>query len=172
MSGEGRYHVKRAAGISPVRSDGSICDPENDRQAAAAEQYAANAMGCEYNASITVHGDAGHDFVFSLTVEVVWLGARPDGAPRTSGHLIVNPDEPHRWADLYVVVAGSAEAGFSIAGWTTHARLAGYPLRDFGYGPKMAMPTSDLENIGRLTGLKDWRRDRMGQLLEREHYTY
>jgi hypothetical protein len=149
-----RYYSKRAAGISPTRSDGSRCSPVNDQQAAAAERYAAEVMGCTYNDAITAHGDGGHDFEFSLTVEVVWMGLDKTGQPRRGGHLIVNPYEPHRWADLYVVVGGSQEWGFSILGWTTHRKLAALPLRDFGYGPKMAMPIEQLEPLKRLLSLK------------------
>jgi hypothetical protein len=114
-------------------------------------------MGCEYDSSVTAHGDRGYDFVFPLTVEVVWLGLDPMGRPRLAGHLIVNPYEPHRWADLYVVVRGSVETDFRVIGWTTHVRLLRQPRKDFGYGPKIAMHTNDLQPIDRLVRLKTWR---------------
>lgn len=140
MSGEDRYHIKRAAGISPVRGDGSMRSAETDRQAAAAEKFAAEALRCPFNDSITVHGDGGYDFLFGLKIEVVWLGINAKtGEPRREGNLIVNPNEPQRWADIYYVIAGTIETGFTSVGWTTHAVLIEQPPQDFGYGPKLAM---------------------------------
>lgn len=153
--GADRYHAKRAAGISATRSDGSVATPENDRQSAGAEQFAAVQLGCKYNDAILTHGDGGHDFEFKLEVEVIWLGVTPDGRPRRQGHLIVNPYEPHRWADLYIVVAGSIEEGFWFIGWTTHRKLTSYPRKSFhGDREKFAMPTADLWPIEKLKRLK------------------
>jgi hypothetical protein len=142
-----RYTIKRAAGIPDRRRDGSRCDPETDRQAEAAEAFAAIRLGCEFRADVTVHGDGGSDFVApnGQTVEVVWLGfVSGTATPRTSGNLIVNPDEPQRWAELYVVVAGSIARGFRLLGWTTHEELTRRPRVDFGFGPKFAVPTREL----------------------------
>lgn len=153
--GADRYYAKRDAGISPVRRDGSVATPENDRQAAAAEQFAAAQLGCPFNDSVTAHGDGGHDFVFPLHVEVCWLGVNQHtGEPRRDGHLIVNLNEPHRWADIYIVVAGTVEMGFHVVGWTTHNRLIEYGTKNFGYGEKLAMPVRELWSLGRLYTLQ------------------
>ena len=47
MSGDGaeRYAIKRAAGVSPVRQDGSRYSPEVDRISAAAEEWFADLIG-------------------------------------------------------------------------------------------------------------------------------
>jgi hypothetical protein len=146
-----RYLSKRAAGISAVRSDGSVATEENDRQADAAERWAAAALGATYNDAIYAdHGDGGSDFTYAgQTVEVVWLGfVAGTSVPRYSGHLIVNPHEPHRHADLYVVVVGSICRGFSLLGCARHSELrAG---SDFGYGPRLALPTRELHPFPRL----------------------
>lgn len=149
-----RYLIKRRAGISTTRKDGSKVSLFTDQQSAEAERFAAEQMGCEFNSEIFVHGDGGKDFSYSLDVEVIWLGVNNDKEPRFDGHLIVNPDEPHRWADIYIVVAGTVKDGFIIIGWTTHNKLATFGLKDFGYGPKMHMPVSKLFKIEALTSLK------------------
>jgi hypothetical protein len=149
-----RYLVKRRAGISTTRKDGSKVSVFNDEQSAAAEKFAAEAMGCQFNDKIFVHGDGGKDFSYSLDVEVIWLGVNNNREPRLSGNLIVNPDEPHRWADIYIVVRGSTTNGFEIIGWTTHNKLETFGLKNFGYGPKMFMPTHKLFKIEALTSLK------------------
>ena len=89
-------------------------------------------------------GDGGSDFTLNLGVEAIWLGAEKNGTPRTTGHLIVNPEDKQRWADLYIVVQGSIETGFKIIGWTTHKKLIKQPRKDFGYGEKFAMHVDDL----------------------------
>ncbi len=145
-----RYQAKRDAGISPVRYDGSLCSPETDAHSEAAEQFAANRLGARFNGSVyDSNGDGGHDFLIGdKTVEVVWLGFRKGTTiPRYDGHLIVNPEERHRWADLYVVVAGSIGRGFTILGWAHHHELR--EGRDFGYGPKLSLPTACLHGFAR-----------------------
>jgi hypothetical protein len=155
MNGADRYHAKRQAGISPVRKDGSLTSAENDRQAAAAERYAAEILRCHFNGSVTVKGDGGYDFVLPLKIEVVWMGINAHtGEPRRAGNLIMNPDEPHRWADIYVVIAGTIETGFTSLGWTTHAVLIEHPLKDFGFGQKLAMPTNKLYGTQHLITLR------------------
>lgn len=141
-----RYYAKREAGLPAQRRDGSSTSPETDRQAAAAERFAAHVLGAEFNNQVYArHGDGGSDFTIKgRSVEVVWLGARGDAMPRLHGHLIINPEEPQRHADLYVVVAGSIESGFTLVGWATHMQLTSRPLRDFGYGPRYALPTGSL----------------------------
>jgi hypothetical protein len=148
--GEQRYYSKRASGISPIRKDGSLCDPENDRQSEAAEKYAAERLGAKFNSKIyAASGDGGFDFVWQGDkTEVIWLGYRAGTTePRIAGHLIVNPDEPHRWATRYISVRGSIELGFRLLGWTTHQRLIQEPKKQFGWGLKFAMHTSKLTPI-------------------------
>lgn len=153
-SGYDRWQAKRERGIAAARKDGSLTDPETDRQAFAAERAAAELLGCRFNDAIYADGDGGHDFVFGLTVEVVWLGCYAGTRnPRSEGHLIISPAEPHRWADIYVVMAGSEETGFRCLGWTTHKQLSKL-RKDFGYGERFAMHTRDLWPVERLTGLK------------------
>lgn len=141
-----RYFAKREAGLPATRRDGSSTSPETDRQAAAAERFAAGQLGAEFNAEVyATHGDRGHDFTVlgkkgrrRYTVEVVWLG------PRDSGHLIVNPHEPWRWADVYVLVSGSIEMSFSMSGWISHADLVALPQKNFGYGDRFAARVDEL----------------------------
>jgi hypothetical protein len=147
--GEARYWAKRKAGISEFRRDGSKHSPDTDKQAAAAEKYAADLMGCKFNSEITTTtGDGGFDFLFELGVEVYW----PEN-PRAK-YLIVSKDEPHRWADLYVVVRGTIEAGFEVIGWTYHGLLLQEPVKNFGYGERYCMPLDKLFSIDRLMKLK------------------
>lgn len=154
LDGADRFHSKRAAGLSATRFDGTRYDPEIDRQAAAAEQYAAESLGCKFNAAILDGGDGGFDFKFELETEVYWLGKTPQGFPREVGHLIINPDEPHRHADIYVVVVGSIETSFAVIGWTTHRQLVKQPQKDFGYGVRYAMSTTGLYSMDKLRSLK------------------
>lgn len=142
--GRARFESKRVSGISDKRSDGSRCSLENDIEATAAEYYAARYLQCRFNQDIYAHGDGGFDFEFKLKIEAIWLGIGKDGAPRRSGHLIVNPHEPQRWADLYVVVSGSVVSGFEISGWASHRQLTAAPRKDFGYGERFAMHVDDL----------------------------
>lgn len=149
-----RYYAKREAGLSPVRSDGSVTSPETDRQSAAAEEFAAEALGAAFNAEVyATHGDGGHDFVVTgkkgtrYTVEVIWLGMNEVGVPRDTGHLIVNPHEPQRWADLYVSVPGSIETGFRLAGWISHNTLVALPLKNFGFGDRFACHIDNLSKF-------------------------
>lgn len=162
-TGYDRWQAKRERGIASARTDGSLTDPETDRQAFAAERAAAELLGCRFNDTIYADGDGGHDFVFGLTVEVVWLGCYAGSlTPRSAGHLIISPAEPHRWADIYVVMAGSEEAGFRCLGWTTHKQLS-RERKDFGYGERFAMHTKELWPVERLTGLKVAKRGKDGR---------
>tara|TARA_Y100000593_G_scaffold14582_1_gene27846 strand:- start:7779 stop:8288 length:510 start_codon:yes stop_codon:yes gene_type:complete len=146
-----RFLSKRNAGISATRSDGSIRSEGTDVNATLAEKFAADLFGCKFNDEVYDNeGDGGLDFILDTTkgnkeVEVIWLGFHKDStSPRKNGHLIVNQYEKHRWADIYMVVSGSVDDGFSFVGWTTHKELSKRPLKDFGYGKKMAMHTKDL----------------------------
>jgi len=157
-NGAERYKSKRKAGISPERSDGSMTSEQTDVEAAAAEKYAAEMMDASFNDGIFIGGDGGHDFKIAapngseFTVEVVWLGfVKGTNSPRSFGHLIVNPYEQHRWADIYVVVAGCVKTGFSILGWTTHSVLVSKRKKDFGFGLKFALPTNLLVDISFIT---------------------
>lgn len=148
LLGTARYNSKREAGISSTRSDGSQCSPDNDINAAGAECFAAEAYGQPFNENISRKGDGGADFSVvingeSKTVEVIWLGTY-NGKPRDTGHLIVNPHEPQRWADLYIVIAGSLSAGFIEVGWATHEQLVNAPRKDFGFGPRYAIHINNL----------------------------
>jgi len=140
-----RFHSKRSAGISDTRYDGSKCSVDNDLNATGAEYFAAQEYGQPFNATIGKRGDGGADFHLPLSVEVVWLGVQKDGKPRDTGHLIVNPDEPQRWADIYIVIKGSVDEGFEEVGWVSHKMLTSLPKKDFGYGKKFACHISDLK---------------------------
>jgi hypothetical protein len=133
-----RFASKRVAGIDKTRSDGSICSEDTDVQATAAEYFAAQYCGVPFNAGVSTKGDGGADFVVPLSVEVVHLGM-VDGKARRSGHLIINPHEPQRWADIYLVVVGSLEEGFEVIGWIPHEILVQKPMKDFGYGMRYAV---------------------------------
>lgn len=146
-----RFHSKRKAGISTKRGDGSRRSEETDINSALAEKFAAELFHCKFNDEIYQKtGDGGVDFILettkgSRTVEVIWLGyTKGTKTPRTTGHLIVNPYEKHRWAQIYMVISGDVNEGFSFVGWTSHRELSKRPLKDFGYGKKMAMHTDDL----------------------------
>lgn len=148
--GKARYASKRQAGIPVQRSDGSSTSINTDIEAAAAEYFAACNYGQKFNSEVTIKGDGGADFYLPIngeqkSVEVIWLGKTRFGQPRKNGHLIVNPHEPHRWADLYVMVRGCIEDGFELLGWTDHDKLVAKPRKDFGYGDRFAMNITDLE---------------------------
>ena len=149
-----RYLSKRAAGISGHRYDGSECSIDNDINATAAEYYAAQQYGQPFDATVGSKGDGGSDFTLPLTVEVVWLGVQKNGQPRDKGHLIINPDEPQRWADIYIVIRGSVDAGFEEVGWITHSALVRLPKKDFGFGEKFACDISQLKKPELLKALK------------------
>jgi hypothetical protein len=143
---EKRFSSKRNAGISDQRSDGSICSEQNDVDSAGAEYFAAKFYNQVFDDSISVNGDPGHDFkIDGKTVEVIWLGRdKVSNIPRESGNLIVNPHEPKRWADIYVVVGGGFDEGYNIIGWTDHQSLICMQRVDFGFGKRYAMNIKDL----------------------------
>lgn len=143
-----RYDAKRASGISEFRSDGSKTSRKTDEQAGAAEKFAAEFFKVKCNTEVySNHGDGGKDFMLGeATVDVVHLGMLNDG-PRMTGNLIVNPHEPQRHADIYVVVRGSIETGFEIAGWYSHDELIARPKADFGYGKRYCCPVKELHQI-------------------------
>lgn len=133
MDASDRYHSKRRAGISDVRRDGSITNPENDRQAGAAERWACELFGQNYNDEIySTRGDDGIDFYLGeYSVDVKWLGFGND-----DGHLIVNPYD-RMTADWYLAVAGSIRRGFYLPSrcWATREEMR-ETLHDHGFGPK------------------------------------
>ncbi len=151
---EARYLSKRAAGISEYRSDGSECSIDNDINATAAEYFAAQSYDQPFDASVGRKGDGGSDFTLPLSVEVVWLGVQKNGQPRDQGHLIVNPDEPQRWADIYIVIRGSVETGFEDIGWISHTALIKLPKKDFGFGEKFCCDIGQLKRPELLRALK------------------
>jgi hypothetical protein len=151
---EARYLSKRVVGIPSGRYDGSECSIDNDLNATAAEYHAAQYFGQPFDATVGRSGDGGFDFALPLEVEVVWLGVQPNGKPRDQGHLIINPEEPQRWADVYVVVKGSIDEGFEIVGWITHTALIKLPKKDFGFGEKFACNITDLKSPALLKALK------------------
>jgi hypothetical protein len=149
-----RYLSKRNSGISEFRFDGSKCSVENDLNATGAEYFATQEYGVPFNSSIGSKGDGGSDFTIPLFIEVIWLGMDRNGIPRSDGHLIVNPDEPQRWADIYLVVKGSVDLGFEEIGWISHSALISLPKKDFGFGEKFACHISLLKNPKLLKDLK------------------
>jgi len=152
-----RYLSKRVAGKSKNRSDGSQCSVGNDIESAAAEYLASVYYDRPFNATISSKGDGGCDFSIPVEVEAIWLGAdKVTGEPRMDGHLIVNPHEPQRWADVYVVVRGSIATGFEIAGWLDHNSLIKLPMKDFGYGPRYAARLDQLRTSDLATIRKEW----------------
>ena len=154
--GEARFLSKRLVGISTTRRDGSNSSTENDIQALGAEYFATTYYGYQFNSLIGPKGDGGADFVLSLDVDVVWFGMQ-DGKPRENGNLIINIDEPKRWADIYVLVKGSIETKYEIMGWTTHKRLIKEPIQEFNGVPKYAMHISKLSKPEVFRSLKkDW----------------
>jgi len=167
--GEGRFGSKREVGISAHRYDGSVCSAQNDVDSAGAEYAAARLYARPFREEILKTGDGGYDMILPASVEVIWLGRNKfDGQPRRSGHLIVNPDEPQRWADIYLIVAGCVDDGFEEIGWATHYQLVNSPMKDFGHGKKYCMHTNDLNKISALKSLtyhsrevaKRWTNDR------------
>lgn len=140
-----RFLSKRAVGISDTRYDGSVCSIENDINATGAEYFAAQKYNRPFNGTIGSRGDGGADFALTLSVEVIWLGVHINGQPRNTGHLIINPDEPQRWADIYVVIKGSLDTGFEEVGWIPHTALVQLPKKDFGFGEKFVCDISHLK---------------------------
>lgn len=149
-----RYLSKRNAGISNNRYDGSKCSIDNDIDATGAEYFAVQQYGQPFNSTIGSKGDGGSDFSLPLSIEVVWLGRGKDGTPRTDGNLIINPDEPQRWADIYIVIRGSLEDGFEEIGWLPHSHLIKMPKKDFGFGRKFACHTTKLKDPVLLKALR------------------
>ena len=149
-----RFLSKRTSGISEFRYDGSECSVENDIQATGAEYFATQQYNVPFNAGIGKMGDGGSDFTLPLSIEVVWLGVQKNGAPRDRGNLIINPDEPQRWADIYIVIKGSIEEGFEEVGWMPHSVLVTLPKKDFGFGEKFACDISQLKKPELLRALR------------------
>jgi hypothetical protein len=144
-----RYHIKRAHGIPARRKDGSYTSPETDEQSTPAEEFSADQHGGVFNREIyATHGDRHPNYRLpnGLWVNAVWAGwfDEENRIPRTRGNLIINVDDPGRYADIYESVVGSLEFGFRLNGWATHEELTARPPRPFGFGPKYWMPFEDL----------------------------
>ncbi len=165
---ERRFYAKRSAGLSAVRRDGTFYDPETDRQGGHAEAFAARQLGAEANCEVYgSRGDGGCDFTIRLRpfggkvvevgVESIWNGFRSGSRtePRTGGNLLLNPGEPWRYSrsDIFLLVVGSVERGFGLAGWCTVAEVRKRPPRDFGNGPRYWVPVGDLRPIDDLVGM-------------------
>jgi hypothetical protein len=82
-----------------------------------------------------------------VRVDVVHLGILDDGRPRMHGNLIINPHEPWRHAEIYLVVRGSIQTTFELLGWYVHDLLVRRPERNFGYGPRYWCPIDELYPI-------------------------
>ena len=149
-----RYLSKREVGISDVRYDGSECAIDNDINATGAEYFCAQQYNQPFDCTVGKYGDGGSDFCIQLSVEVVWLGVQKDGTPRDKGHLIINPEEPNRWADIYIVIKGSLDTGFQEIGWITHSGLVKLPKKDFGFGEKFCCNITQLKKPELLKALK------------------
>ncbi len=152
--GKARFWSKRSQGFSATRKDGSVCREDNDIEATLAEFATCRHLGLPFDEGIYRGGDGGQDAVLSLTIEILWLGRHPDGSVRYNGNAIMNPEEPQRWADIYVVVGGGDTEGWTIMGWTTHNVMVQQELRDFGNGPRWGVPCDRLYDISSLTALK------------------
>ena len=149
-----RYLSKRNVGIDATRSDGSECSIENDIDATGAEFFACQQFKRPFDSGVGAKGDGGSDFFLRLSIEVVWLGKdKRTGEPRKGGHLIINPHEPQRWADIYVVISGSLETGFNEVGWMSHKELISKPKKDFGFGSRFAADIKELHQIDELKNL-------------------
>lgn len=149
MSGEDRYYIKRRAGWKPRRQDGSVYDPEIDRQAEAAERFAASLWGTNINDKVFLGGDEGWDFeVDGIKYDTIWMGFDSRKRIRREGNLIVNLGHPKlENSDVLVVVTGSIESGFTLAGTiTTKEFINKCKIRDFGFGHKLALPIQDIES--------------------------
>lgn len=148
-SGEERYYHMRSRRRSDFRPDGSLYNPEVDRQAAAAEEYVCGVFGVPYVNGIYDYGDGGYDFLLRLfnpdtqvKVDVVLTG---------TDYLIVNPyGVKIRVPNVFILVHGSIELGFRIVGWLSRDDLLACPKRDFGYGEKYACHISKLQPISKL----------------------
>jgi len=146
-----RFFKKRSAGIDSKRKDGSICDPENDVQSASAERWVCELVGSSFDKETRTSGDDYDCMLRGRTVDVKWMGFDSRGKARIEGNLIVNPYDPAK--DIYVLVQGSCEEGFSCLGWIDRDSLESLPMRDFGYGRKYAAPPNKLRNIHELCDL-------------------
>ena len=155
-----RFHAKRRAGISPIRRDGSVCDPETDRQSGHAEEFAADEFGVPVNKRVMNTGDGGMDFAIKVRcldgtvreagVDVIWNGfATGTRKPRLDGNLLVNPFEPHRYAQsfFFVLVGGTVEHGWRFLGWARRQEVFDRTNRDFGYGERHWVPVSALHDV-------------------------
>jgi hypothetical protein len=155
-NGEQRFLMKREAGISLVRRDGTQYSLDTDRVAADVEAWVSTQLNGIYDDTIcTSGGDHGYDCVVLLgsiqvRVDAVHAGFKPDGTPRGSNcNLIVNCDSPKLYrSDLIVLVAGPP---FIFLGGIPTARfLATAQLKNFGYGDKWAIPAQFLLPIASL----------------------
>lgn len=154
-----RFLAKREAGISPTRSDGSQTSLQTDIEAGAAEDFAVRRFHEEPNREIyTRRGDGGSDCVINgITIDIVHLGLEPGTRnPRLTGNLLINPHEPWRHCDVYVVVRGTVATGFEFVGWATHEELVSRPPRKFGYGPRYHIPIRDLRPVDELLETVDY----------------
>lgn len=155
MNGDQRFHVKRAAGMSAVRADGTLFDPQTDAVADDVETWVAAQLGGLRSDTVSISGDSGYDCAVrlgcvTLRVDAVHAGFRSDGTPRgRECHLIVNCDSPKLYrSDVLVLVTGPPFA--FLGGVPTTRFLAQAVLQNFGYGAKFALPASSLVNVASL----------------------
>jgi len=147
-----RFTVKRAAGWSPQRRDGSSYSADCDTFAGEAEAWAALCCGAFVDVNVYLHGDPGWDFETQglegelLRVDVIHLGR---GRAATGAHLIVNQGHPKlKQADVFVVVAGPPWV--SVGAIHRERFLELCVPRDFGYGEKLSLPCDVLAPVGAL----------------------
>lgn len=139
-----RYEVKRAAGWSDRRQDGSQYDGDVDEHAGEAERWAAGCCGCQADERVYLHGDNGYDFLTQgVRVDVVHLGHNREPL---HAHLIINEGNLKlSAADVFLVVGNIQSVWFAVGAITREDFLERAMRKDFGFGEKLALPCKDLD---------------------------
>lgn len=172
-----RYEVKRKAGISPFRKDGSLRDPESERQSCHAEEFAARELNSVFNDEVYEgdKGDDGYDFELKvrfpsgktglIRANAVWNGFATGSKvePRMRGNLLLNPadekkassglDRRYRNSLIFILVAGTVETGFKFLGWATKDEATKRPIKNFGFGRRFWVPSDELRSIDSLKSI-------------------
>jgi hypothetical protein len=144
LDGGARFRIKRAAGWTEQRPDGSRYAERTDQFADEAESFFTELVGGIRSTDVYLHGDPGYDVVVlcgsvTVKVDVVHGGIDNTDRPRLAPcHLIVNTDSKKLTAsEVLVLVIGPP---WALIGAVSTARFKMKAERQrFGHGVKLAM---------------------------------
>lgn len=137
-----RNDPKIAEKVPNYRIDKEHRDLEINYMGILSEMAVAKVLNVPLDTSIDLGGDKGYDLVWNgLKVDVKY-------SYHPGGRLFVFPGKP-LLADVYVLVVGD-EKKMNIVGWAKKEDFSHAKIRDFGYGPRLAIDQTELRDVQEL----------------------